>query len=46
MDLLKGGIKDDIQALFYRMGQLKKGMLEEMIRRSIEEEEDKRDHKK
>lgn len=46
MDLLKGGMKDDIQALFYRMGQLKKGMLEEMIRRSIEEEEDKRDHKK
>lgn len=44
MDLLKGGMKDDIQALFYRMGQLKKGMLEEMIRRSIEE--DKRDHKK
>lgn len=42
MDLLRGGMKDDIQALFYRMGQLKKGMLEEMIRRSIEETENKK----
>lgn len=42
MDLLRGGMKDDIQALFYRVGQLKKGMLEEMIRRSIEETENRK----
>lgn len=42
MDMLSGGMKDDVQALFYRMGQLKKGMLEEMIRRSIAEDEDKK----
>lgn len=41
MDFLSGGMKDDIQAVFYRMGQLKKGMLEEMIRRSIAENEQK-----
>ena len=41
MDFLAGGMKDDIQAIFYRMGQLKKGMLEEMIRRSIAEDVDK-----
>lgn len=38
IDWLSTGLKDDIQALFYRMGQLKKGMLEEMIRRSISED--------
>lgn len=38
MDWLSGGMKDDIQADFHRMGQLKKGMLEETIRRSIQEE--------
>lgn len=41
MDFLSSGMKDDIQAVFYRMGQLKKGMLEEMIRRSIAENEQK-----
>jgi len=41
MDFLRGGMKDDIQAVFYRMGQLKKGMLEEMMRRSIAEDGDK-----
>ncbi len=35
IDWLRGGMKEDIQAFFYRMGQLRKGMLEEMIRRSI-----------
>ncbi len=35
LDWLNTGLKDDIQALFYRMGQLKKGMLEEMVRRSV-----------
>lgn len=39
IDWLSGGMKDDIQAFFYRMGQLKKGMLEELIRRSICDEE-------
>ena len=38
VDWLNTGLKDDIQALFYRMGHLKKGMLEEMVRRSISEE--------
>ncbi len=37
LDWLNTGLKDDIQALFYRMGQLKKGMLEEMVRRSMDE---------
>lgn len=41
MDFLSGGMKDDIQAVFYRMSQLKKGMLEEMIRRSIAEDKTK-----
>ncbi len=41
IDWLNTGLKDDIQALFYRMGQLKKGMLEEMIRRSILEDADR-----
>ena len=37
MDLLRCGMKDDIQAIFYRMGKLKKGMLEEMVNRLVEE---------
>lgn len=40
MDLLRGGMKEDIQAFFYRMGQLKKGMLEEMVNRSVRDEAD------
>lgn len=39
VDWMSGGMKDDIQAIFYRMVQLKKGMLEEVIRRSICDEE-------
>lgn len=35
IDWLDGGMKDDIQKDFYRLCQLKKGMLEEMIRRSV-----------
>lgn len=35
LDWLDGGMKDDIQKDFYRLCQLKKGMLEEMIRRSV-----------
>lgn len=35
MDMLRGGIKEDIQAVFNRMCYLKKGMLEEMVSRSI-----------
>lgn len=42
MDMLRGGMKDDIQAFYYRMGQLKKGMLEEMINRSIHDETDRK----
>lgn len=34
-DWLNTGLKDDIQAFFNRMGQLKKGMLEEIIQRSV-----------
>lgn len=40
MDMLRGGMKDDIQAFYYRMGQLKKGMLEEVINRSVRENAD------
>ncbi len=39
VDWLSGGMNDDIQAIFHRMNQLKKGMLEEIIRRSISGEE-------
>ena len=42
MDMLKGGMKDDIQAVVYRMGYLKKGMLEEMIDRSIRDKAEKK----
>lgn len=35
LDWLDGGMKDDIQKDFYRLCQLKKGMLEEVIRRSV-----------
>lgn len=42
MDMLRGGMKDDIQAFYYRMGQLKKGMLEEMVNRSIRENKTKK----
>lgn len=35
LDWLDGGMKDDIQKDFYRICQLKKGMLEEVIRRSV-----------
>lgn len=38
VDWLSGGMKDDIQADFCRVSHLKKGMLEETIRRSIQEE--------
>lgn len=33
IDWLNGGMRDDIQATFARLSQLKKGMLEEMVRR-------------
>ncbi len=39
VDWLNNGMKDDVQAIFRRMSRLKKGMTEEMIRRSISEEE-------
>ena len=35
IDWMNGGMKDDIQDIFHRIGQLKRGMLEEMLRRSI-----------
>lgn len=38
MDWLSGGMKDDIQAIYSRIGQLKRGTLEEVIRRSQETE--------
>ena len=41
LDWLNGGMKRDIQADFHRMAQLKKGMLEETIRRSVYGEENK-----
>ena len=40
MDMPRGGMKDDMQAIYYRMGQLKEGMLEEMINRSVRENAD------
>lgn len=42
LDWLNTGLKDDVQAFFYRMGQLKRGMLEEMIRRSISEDAERK----
>ena len=39
-DMPRGGVKDDMQAIYYRMGQLKEGMLEEMINRSVRENAD------
>lgn len=39
VDWLSGRMNEDIQTIFRRMNQLKKGMLEEIIRRSISEEE-------
>lgn len=36
MDWLSGGMKDNIQAVYSRIGQLKRGTLEEIIRRSQE----------
>lgn len=35
IDWMREGMKADIQAVFRRLGRLKKGMLEEMIRRSV-----------
>lgn len=43
VDWLSGGMKMDIQSDFHRMAQLKKGMLEETIRRSVCEEADEDD---
>lgn len=34
IDWMRAGMKEDIQAIFHRINQLKKGMLEEVIRRS------------
>lgn len=34
VDWMREGMKEDIQAIFHRIRQLKKGMLEEVIRRS------------
>lgn len=34
LDWLDGGMKEDIQADFYRICELKKGMLEEVMRRA------------
>lgn len=42
MDMLRGGIKEDIQAVFNRMCYLKKGMLEEMVNRSIYDEKNRK----
>ena len=39
LDWLNGGMKEDIQADFYRLCELKKGMLEEVIRRSAGEQD-------
>lgn len=36
IDWMNGGMKEDIQASFSRIAQLKKGMLEEIIKRSID----------
>lgn len=38
VDWLNGGMKEDIQMIFHRICQLRKGMLEEMVRRSMEGE--------
>lgn len=35
VDWLNGGMKDDVQVIFRRLSRLKKGMTEEMVRRSI-----------
>lgn len=37
LDWLNEGMKGDVQKAFYRIGQLKRGMLEEVIRRSSQE---------
>lgn len=38
VDWLNGGMRDDVQMIFRRIMQLKKGMPEEMVRRSMEDE--------
>ncbi len=38
VDWLHGGMRDDVQTIFRRIMQLKKGMPEEMVRRSMEDE--------
>ncbi len=35
LDWLSGDMRQDIRAIFIRIGELKKGMLEEMVRRSV-----------
>lgn len=40
-DWLGGGMKVDVRADFHRMAQLKKGMLEETIRRSVRDKQNK-----
>lgn len=35
LDWMSGGMKDDIQKIFHRIAQLKRGMLEEMLHRSM-----------
>ena len=41
LDWLNGGMKEDIQADFYRLCELKKGMLEEVIRRSAGQQDER-----
>lgn len=35
LDWISGGMRDDIQSIFHRIRQLKQGMLEEMLQRSM-----------